>query len=362
MRFAAIVEEDEDGINGKSQMDRTPLRTKVLGERTDDTAENENAADVTPVFLRRTTSFNQRLLTASGSTSQKSGSGPGSNLVFGSPSASRRGPLKRPFKGRGLSEMLRGLRQMEDDDDEDEMDALRELEGNDVNILVGDSQSVVKSSAAEEMPAKIWKKKGQKRTTRRVIMRPTTTQRKSRETEVGEEDQRVVDGEVLGVEETQGLAPADELHAEFGESEDDLLALAESHQDEGNTTAAVTTNCENNQFTMAEAEAEHEEDQEQDQDPDQNFTESDYDDLAPPPKSKLIPPTKEHAITSHPPTKRNTKSKTKQEPPSKAKQKGTTNPNAVSHMNFRSLKIRNRNSKAGGGGGGGKGRFGRGRR
>ncbi len=342
MRFTAIVGGDDDGddddTNEKKEVDRTPLRSRVLAGRAESTAENENAFDMTPAYLRRTTSFNQRLLTASGSTSQNPSSK--SNPIFGSPSTIRSGPSKRPFKGRGLSEILRGLRQMEDNDDEDEMDALREMEGTDVDVLVGDSQSLVKPSVAEELPARSWKKKGQKRTTRRVIMRPTTTQRQPRMTE-SEEEADVVDGEVVEVRETQG----NEIQAEFGQSEDELQPPADTHEDEENKNNSIY---EINVPAIAEAEEEEEEEQ------DETFADSDYDELPPPQKAKLMPYAKRRDTTPNPKMK---KKKKRLDRNGKGKEKGVINPNAVSHMNFRSLKIRNRNSKAGG-----KGRFGKGRR
>ncbi|KAI9791803.1 MAG: DNA replication regulator sld2 [Piccolia ochrophora] len=81
---------------------------------------------------------------------------------------------------RGLSAILAGLRKMEDDALEDEMDVLREME----NERAGPSSVPNQPDAPEtsENPPsnkpepqarKAWKKKGQKRTTRRFILRPT---------------------------------------------------------------------------------------------------------------------------------------------------------------------------------------------
>jgi DNA replication and checkpoint protein len=368
MRFATIAEEDGDDTIEKGGVDRTPLRTKVLGGRADNRGESDNASETTPAFLRRTTSFNQRLLTASGSVSQKRSSS--TNLAFGSPSAIRRGPAKRPFKGRGLSEILRGLRQMEDDDDEDEIDALREMEGNDVNLLVADSQSMVKPPTVEEGPGRIWKKKGQKRTMRRVIMRPTTMQRQPREAEFDDEDQLVVEGGIVKVEETQGEAFSSHTQArEYDEDEDSLRPIHDDLEDRENSDNK--SNYDDDPGAIEEAEEVDDEDA---------FADSDYDELASTPRIKHLPkkpnglpeePASTIKLREAPPpqkedqhtTKKKKKKKNAQKEKNKAsgkaegKEKGTSNPNAVSHMNFRSLKIRNKNSKAGG-----KGRFGRGRR
>ncbi|KAI9707198.1 MAG: regulatory particle non-ATPase [Candelina mexicana] len=109
---------------------------------------------------------------------------------------------------RGLSSMLAGLRKMEDEKLDEEIDLLREMEMGGVDssakipqVLVGDSQAVVvpgmdgfesvgsRSEDEDEKkeglgrdgkPLKVWKKKGQKRTTRRVIMRPVRSKPKAR--------------------------------------------------------------------------------------------------------------------------------------------------------------------------------------
>ena len=104
--------------------------------------------------------------------------------------------------GRGLSALLRGLREMEDEELNEELNTLREMESesaprNQVDqckIFVNDSQKpevplgpdggiesdedgieyTDKGKGEEGKPLKVWKKKGQKRTTRRVLMKPNT--------------------------------------------------------------------------------------------------------------------------------------------------------------------------------------------
>ena len=104
--------------------------------------------------------------------------------------------------GRGLSALLRGLREMEDEELDEELDMLREMESDGAprnhvdqsQILVNDSQKpevplgpdggtesdedgieyTDRRKGEEGKPLKIWKKKGQKRTTRRVLMKPNT--------------------------------------------------------------------------------------------------------------------------------------------------------------------------------------------
>ena len=104
--------------------------------------------------------------------------------------------------GRGLSALLRGLREMEDEGLDEELDMLRVMESESAprnhvdqsKILVNDSQKpevplgpdggiesdedgieyTDNGKGEEGKPLKVWKKKGQKRTTRRVLMKPNT--------------------------------------------------------------------------------------------------------------------------------------------------------------------------------------------
>ena len=109
-------------------------------------------------------------------------------------------PRPRPL-GRTLSALVQGLRQMEDQQADDDLDILRELERDHpdmawmskpsmpAKVLVQDSQAVEmplgpdrsissdedeeEQRAGEKAPRQ-WKKKGQKRTTRKVNIKPTT--------------------------------------------------------------------------------------------------------------------------------------------------------------------------------------------
>lgn len=119
--------------------------------------------------------------------------------------------------GRGLSALVKGLREMEDEALDDELDMLREMEGfgspanrgkknNAAKVLVQDSQTVGlplgpdgqltsededSRNEGRERDGKLlkaWKKKGQKRTTRQVTMKPSTTKRKPEPSWVGDDD------------------------------------------------------------------------------------------------------------------------------------------------------------------------------
>lgn len=410
MRFAAITDEEPSDAVEKTRMDGTPLRSKVSEAQAKDGQRLENDVESTPVYLRRTTSFNQRLLTASSSNPQSTRTN--GDLGLASLSPIRTGPKARPFKCRALSEILRGLRQMEDQDDEDGLDALRELEGNEVNVLVGDSQqqSVGDAAGAGEEPARAWKKRGQKRTTRRVIMRPTTTtahrSRDRRGLGKGKyKDTNINDDEVARVDETQAAAMStNQTWPEFLDHADDDLdqLLAEDGDNkklrkDGDYRQPLSGEEEGNET------ANHDHDHD-----------SELDELAPSPSSSSTRISKQKRKTPSPPSSpewvdpdtraaavvmsptdkaapqpqqqkqaqpgrpRNEKRKkaTKKdgdagrvEGKGKGKEKkggrGTINPNAHSHLNFRTLKIHHRNGRVQGKGkgkGNGNGRFGGGKR
>ena len=131
--------------------------------------------------------------------------------------------------GRGLSALVRGLREMEDDGLDEELHMIREMESESAptnhwdqpKILVNDSQRpdmplgpdggesddngvecADEGNGREGKPFKAWKKRGQKRTTRRVLMKPNTAKWKP------EPDWRVgqANGDEDGVAETQTVS------------------------------------------------------------------------------------------------------------------------------------------------------------
>lgn len=142
--------------------------------------------------------------------------------------------------GRGLSALVRGLRQLEEEKLDDDLEMLRELEavqdGSDSGaltkktiasrVLVGDSQVVEmplgpdgngESDSEDEdalakegrgrdgKPLRVWKKRGQKRSTRRVIMKPVTAKWKPELEWKGGEDEEEEKAEVV---ETQVVGGA----------------------------------------------------------------------------------------------------------------------------------------------------------
>ena len=173
--------------------------------------------DDTPAFLRR--------------DSQRADMGKenvlGDEGVSWSPVAIRRPPKAA---GRALSALVRGLRAMEDEGLDEELDALREMESGSASrksleqpqVLVNHSQRAdmplgpdggLESDDGVEYaddrkgkdgkPLKAWKKKGQKRTTRRVLMKPNTAKWKP---EPSWKVDQVDSNDKDGVAETQTLS------------------------------------------------------------------------------------------------------------------------------------------------------------
>lgn len=167
-------------------------------------------------------------------------------------------PLRLPRKpfGRGLSSVVASLRKMEEEHLDDDLDALREMEAGDApapvkpsaaapsaaDVLVPDSQGPQLLSGFDDeaqydsgpeaqvgrdgLPLKVYKKKGQKRTTRKVNMRPTRTKRPTAQAEGTVSD----DDEV--VEETQFNSTA------LGDSDPLDLSSDEDLDDSGNESAS----------------------------------------------------------------------------------------------------------------------------
>ena len=136
--------------------------------------------------------------------------------------------LPRPA-GKGLSALVKGLRDMEDEKLDEELEMLREIEGDfgpsskisQSKVLVDDSQrpdmplgpdGELESEDEEDIekkgqgrngkPLKIWKKKGQKRTTRRVLMKPNIAKWKPEPAWKGEAESEEEDEQAV-VEQTQ---------------------------------------------------------------------------------------------------------------------------------------------------------------
>lgn len=167
MRYAAMVEAEDE----KAEQ-RNPLQPAATA------GSPEPNPSETPSFLRRSNFIRRPPPTHN-------------NNAGLSPIASRK-PVQ--YAGRGLSHIVQGLRAMEEERNDDEWDMLREIEA---------EQEVVDMASEDHFPeqkGKPYKKKGQKRTTRRVIMRPVAPRPKSKPEAAPVDDS---DDELVAVPETQ---------------------------------------------------------------------------------------------------------------------------------------------------------------
>lgn len=183
-----VPEETEDD-NRVTNAEKKPASHETPRKEPDTTG-----LDATPTYLRRSTSFKDRLLSAS--------MGPGASLANDSRrSSSMNGPpTLRSFRS-STSNVLKDIDpdttrskktppqrsievQDDEDDHDDELDALRELEAEEhasnppAKVLVEDSQLNLDTEpdfaidTIDGQVTKPYKKKGQKRTTKRVNIKP----------------------------------------------------------------------------------------------------------------------------------------------------------------------------------------------
>jgi hypothetical protein len=356
LRFGTIAKE-QDALYGGQPTDRdasprrTPLRAHVLGRRADSATETETLAlDTTPAYLRRSFSFKDRLLSASASNNMSSNS---QKTDLSSPTSTPAGPptLRRYKCGpKPLSEIVRVLRQMDDERHDDDWDALRETESGQTNILVRESQPTTIAARTMErgttqevivgdehrVSQKVWKKKGQKRTTRRTNMRPVKIKPKK-------ENQWVaVDSEN---EDWDELEAAEEKHDAIQQSKPAMK------DEESNVPAASLSPSRDREFETKDIAVDREIDKPDGSDagfePESNYHEVDNcDEIS---ESKAAGNTIRDVGSSAEATEPiSEKAKHKHKNVAgKAKGKGPfINPNAVSHQNFRSLKIRHKNAKS----------------
>ncbi|KAL8928529.1 MAG: hypothetical protein Q9208_001763 [Pyrenodesmia sp. 3 TL-2023] len=276
--------------------------------------------DETPAFLRRDSRrFWQSQRTGVGNNGDEE------SALSWSPVAVR--TMRPKPAGRGLSALVKGLREMEEAKLDEELDMLREMEGEEetaqTNRATGEVRVCVEDSQVPDMPLgpdgqgdgesedlealeaegkdrngrplRVWKKKGQKRTTRRVTIKPNTAKWKPEPEWKGGKEQESEE-DVAAVEETQ-LAPT----APVVEPDEDV---------EGRKT-------------------------------DDDYISEGASDEGEPDDQRMGKGAKQ--------TRK--EKEAQKEPP---KERGKKKTSATAHANFRALKIKNKNSKAKG-----RGRFGR---
>ncbi|OJJ72046.1 hypothetical protein ASPBRDRAFT_196166 [Aspergillus brasiliensis CBS 101740] len=297
--------------------------------RTEDTAAKPTEphagpnSEETPSFLRRSTATRYN---PTNHTADDGGL---------SPIAVRKRPQ---FVGKGLSALVQGLRDMEEEQMQDDMDVLHEIEAEQSQQQQEQAAGAVADSQTQQYPpteeTRPFKKKGQKRTTRKVRMKPVTSKPKAEPqlpvSDDEEEDNQNADADI--VPETQYLnIPGTEAH---DTDEDDLHSL----------------------HSLSRSEP--------DLDPDYDYDEDEEALSKPPARSKSFSERMKEAIEAdklQAPAKAEEDTEKEKEKKkttkSKAQTQTQTQPrarkiNPAAHANYRSLKLRNRGSK-------GRGRFGR---
>lgn len=243
----------------------TPSAQRVIDKSTprSKVGNGEIQFDETPTFLRR---GSQKAWV--GRPAGKVENYDANEAVSWSPVAVRRRPK---LAGRGLSALVKGLRAMEDEKLDEELDLLREMEGGDdtkgqsgetrkpFTIAIEDSQIVDMPLGPDGARAsdddseslqdegkgrdgellKVWKKKGQKRTTRKTNIKPSTARWKPEpEWKATEEDDEVVLDEPALVPETQIAGNAENL-PERSEESDGIAYLEENSRREVEEPKAV---------------------------------------------------------------------------------------------------------------------------
>lgn len=249
--------EDESSMEGRGGRSRTPLSTgkRYLLDKfatpqkrkrdNEDTPSSTLKYLSTPMFLRRDTHSLDMIAEEDETTP-------------------RPAPWKRRGLGRSLSSMIQSLRRQEEEKLDEELEIMREMEMEAAGIplpkktkvpdtLVEDSQALMRlgpdgydessqedsrdTNAQQEgldqngKPRKEWKKRGQKRQTKRIIMRPVTTKPKP------QSEAQSLDYESDGIEETQGSKNAQDVEDGSCEILDELIEdeCASDYSDDSHT-------------------------------------------------------------------------------------------------------------------------------
>ncbi|KAI9370145.1 DNA replication/checkpoint protein [Aspergillus egyptiacus] len=301
LRYSALVE-GESARKG----------TGNAAEKSPQLSTNNVAGSLeTPSFLRRSTS---------GIHSTSNTGGAGLSPI----------PVRKPpqFVGKGLSQLVQGLRDMEEERLEDDLDVLREMEEEQTGM--GTGVEVADSQIPAETAGRTFKKRGQKRTTRLVRMKPVISNPSQR-----------------SQSQAAGVTIPEKDNDDDGEQEesaDKLVAIAETQantfaQDQGND--AAEENDVDSLHSISEAETEP------DSDSDPDFD----DDSKPLRRTKSFSDKMKEAIgTVKPPSKQpdqlgKAKQAREQEKDKENKKPSTRKVDPQAHANYRSLKIRNKGSK-----------------
>lgn len=294
MRYAAMVEAEDEN----AAPDNLARNSATVGSPEPNPSE-------TPSFLRRSTTGRYPPPAANHDTSGLS------------PIASRK---PRQFAGRGLSHIVQGLRAMEEERMDDDWDVLREIE---------EEQEAASFQIPESQPTqenyRPYKKKGQKRTTRKVNMRPVAPQPKPRPDPNANtmDDESASESELIAVPETQlSAGPPDESNA------------PDDH-DHGEDVASLHT------MSDPDVDSQPEPDADSDGDPE-------YGGKSALGRTKSFSERIKEAVSMAKPTAKELPVAAPQAPEKEEKKPKPRKVNPQTHANYRSIKIGNRGSRGGG--------------
>ncbi|KAJ5594200.1 uncharacterized protein N7459_000408 [Penicillium hispanicum] len=299
MRYAAIVEaEDENEARKNAPQESAPPEPA------------EPHPSETPSFLRRSNS---------GRFPPPAANNDSAGL---SPIASRK---PRQFAGRGLSHIVQGLRAMEEEREDDDWDVLREIEAEQeaASFQVPETQH----PAEGHRP---YKKKGQKRTTRRVNMRPVISRPKPKQDPyAGVVDEDESDDELAAVPETQ--IPAASKEAELNAP--GKLNAPGNNDDGDGDIASLHTISEPDLDSGVGVDADSGDDPEYDDKP------------KPPARAKTFSERIKEAVSMARPKAKEPAPQAAPVPEPAEKKPRARKINPEAHANYRSLKIGNRGSR-----------------
>ncbi|OJD24628.1 hypothetical protein ACJ73_04015 [Blastomyces percursus] len=179
-RYSTVVDgrisSHDDDSNQQTGNDDT------VNERRGSASNNPLGSD-TPSFLRRRNLFSS---SSRANSHQHARGASGATLHDLSPIAVR---MPQKLVGKGLSTIVQTLRDIQEERLDEELDVLREIEAEaavrEDDVIINDSQVPLHDVEGDgnregnTFMARQWKKKGQKRTTRRVIMRPVRAKAKA---------------------------------------------------------------------------------------------------------------------------------------------------------------------------------------
>ncbi|KAJ5115049.1 hypothetical protein NUU61_000808 [Penicillium alfredii] len=299
MRYAAMVEAEDNAAQDQGPQDAVSA------------AAPETALSGTPSFLRRSNSGRYLAPNANRDSSGLS------------PMVSRK---PQQFAGKGLSHLVQGLRAMEEEQLDDDWDVLREIEADqeEANIEVADSQVPI------DEVRRPYKKKGQKRTTRKVTMRPVAPRAKPRPNPAAatHDADPESDDELAAVPETQHLGASPNTYEDNDQEE---------NEGDGDDAASL--------HTMSDPELDSDADPTADSDGDPEYA----DKPKPLPKTKSFSERIKEAVSSTKPKTKETQGKAPEATGKEEKKPRARKINPQAHANYRSLKIGNKGSRGRGG-------------